>query len=80
MSDKSPCHKGHVRQIPPATRVMSDKSPQIPRVYGTSAHPAQNIMSSDIDLDAKMRELNDMDRPTRHAPQILFNFSEPITK
>ena len=60
--------KGHVRQIPPATRVMSDKSPQIPHVYGTSAHPAKNIMSSDIDLDPKMRALNDMDRPTRHAP------------
>ena len=69
MSEKSPCHKGHVKQIP-----------QIPPVYGTSAHPAQNIMSSDIDLEAKMRELNDMDRPTRNATQILFNCFEPITK
>ena len=53
MSDKSPLPQGSCQTNPP-------KSP----VYGTSVHPAQNIMSSDIDLDAKMRELNDMDRPT----------------
>ena len=66
MSDKSPLLQGSCQTNPP--------NPPNPPVYGTSAHPAQNIKSSDIDLDAKMRELNDMDRPIRHAPQILFIF------
>ena len=57
MSDKSPLPQG-------SCQTNSPKSP----VYGTSAHSAQNIMSPDIDLDVEMRELSDMDRPTRHAP------------
>ena len=39
----------------------------------TPAQPVQNVMSSETDMDAKMREVNDMNRPTRHVPQILFN-------
>ena len=50
----------------------------------TPAHPSQNFVSSETDVDVKRRERNDMDRPTRHVPQILFIylfiFFEAITK
>ena len=62
------CARTHILYSQPQTKENGHSA-------STPALPAQNVMSSKTDVDAeKMRELNDMDKPTRHILQISSDF------